>query len=139
MIGRMPMSLIMSRRHSFGLTRFLHATVSTSLENGSSRAPAASSFEYQIAAGRKCTFPRHGFARVMHRSKPPEDRGRRECRVQAAPMARLQQKTQAAVTTGKAGATGIPCAMGLRLIACSPWCPGFDSHHRQAKHLFRAT
>src|SRR5689334_3854083 len=28
-----------------------------------------------------------------------------ECRVQAAPMARLQQKKQAAVTTGKAGAT----------------------------------
>jgi hypothetical protein len=26
-------------------------------------------------------------------------------------MARLQQKKQAAVTTGKAGATGIPCAM----------------------------
>jgi len=29
----------------------------------------------------------------------------------AAPMARLQQKTQAAVTTGTAGTTGIPCAM----------------------------
>jgi hypothetical protein len=26
-------------------------------------------------------------------------------------MARLQTKKQAAVTTGKAGATGIPCAM----------------------------
>jgi hypothetical protein len=43
-------------------------------------------------------------------------------------MARLQQKMQAAVTTGKAGATGIPCAMVLRLIARSPRCPGFDSH-----------
>jgi hypothetical protein len=31
-------------------------------------------------------------------------------------MARLQQKTQAAVTTGLAGSTGIPCAMVLRLI-----------------------
>jgi hypothetical protein len=31
--------------------------------------------------------------------------------VQAAPMARLQKKMQAAETTGKAGATGIPCAM----------------------------
>ncbi len=31
----------------------------------------------------------------------------------AAPMARLQQKTQAAVTTGKAETTGIPCAMVL--------------------------
>jgi hypothetical protein len=28
-------------------------------------------------------------------------------------MARLQQKTQAAVTTGLAGSTGIPCAMVL--------------------------
>jgi hypothetical protein len=40
-------------------------------------------------------------------------------------MARLQQKKQAAVTTGKAGATGIPCAMVLRLIARSPGVPGF--------------
>jgi hypothetical protein len=31
----------------------------------------------------------------------------------ASPMARLQQKKQAAVTTGGAGSTGIPCAMVL--------------------------
>src|SRR5580692_10697860 len=31
-------------------------------------------------------------------------------------MARLQQKKQAAVTTGRAGSTGIPCAMVLRVI-----------------------
>jgi len=37
---------------------------------------------------------------------PSEMRGRRECRVMASPMARLQQKTQAAVTTGLAGSTG---------------------------------
>jgi|SRR6266436_10430068 len=42
-----------------------------------------------------------------------ENRGRRECRVLAAPMARLQQKKQAAVTTGLAKATGIPCANGF--------------------------
>jgi hypothetical protein len=30
-------------------------------------------------------------------------------------MARLQQKKQAAVTTGSAGSTGIPCAMGYAL------------------------
>ena len=40
-------------------------------------------------------------------------RGRRECRVMASPMARLQQKKQAAVTTGSARSTGIPCAMVL--------------------------
>jgi hypothetical protein len=56
--------------------------------------------------------------------------------MQAAPMARLQQKKQAAVTTGKAGTTGIPCAMVLRLIARSPRTPartpGFDCLRRLA-------
>ena len=40
-------------------------------------------------------------------------------------MARLQNKKQAAVTTGSAGSSGIPCAMVLTLIARSPWRPGF--------------
>jgi hypothetical protein len=40
-------------------------------------------------------------------------------------MARLQQKTQAAVTTGLAGSTGIPCAMVLRLIRAFLGVPGF--------------
>src|SRR5258708_20943803 len=44
---------------------------------------------------------------------PSLEQGRRECRVKASPMARLQQKKQAAVTTGSAGSTGIPCAMVL--------------------------
>jgi hypothetical protein len=35
-------------------------------------------------------------------------------------MARLQQKKQAAVTTGSAGSTGIPCAMGYGLYEFSP-------------------
>ena len=38
----------------------------------------------------------------------------------AAPMARLQQKKQAAVTTGKAGTTGIPCAMVYGLCRALP-------------------
>ncbi len=41
------------------------------------------------------------------------------------PMARLQQEKQAAVTTGPAESSGIPCAMVLTLIARSPWGPGF--------------
>jgi len=46
-------------------------------------------------------------ARVMNRTCPPvEKRGHRECRVMASPMARLQQKKQAAVTTGSAVSTG---------------------------------
>jgi hypothetical protein len=47
-------------------------------------------------------------------------RGRRECRVMTSPMARLQQKKQAAVTTGRAGSTGIPCAMVYGLYRALP-------------------
>jgi hypothetical protein len=40
-------------------------------------------------------------------------------------MARLQQKKQAAVTTGSArSATGTPCAMVLRLIRALSGVPG---------------
>jgi hypothetical protein len=60
------------------------------------------------------------YARVLHRMSLSKCRGRRECRVKASPMARLQEKKQAAVTTGSAKSSGIPCAMVLRLIACSP-------------------
>jgi hypothetical protein len=52
----------------------------------------------------------------------------------ASPMARLQQKTQAAVTTGLAGSTGTPCAMAYGLYAFSP-VSGLDSHRRPAKRL----
>jgi hypothetical protein len=34
-------------------------------------------------------------------------------------MARLQQKKQAAVTTGLAGSTGVPCAMAYGLYVIS--------------------
>ena len=40
-------------------------------------------------------------------------------------MARLQQSKQAAVTTGKAGATGIPCAMVYGLSRALLGVPGF--------------
>ncbi|WP_316196230.1 MULTISPECIES: hypothetical protein [unclassified Bradyrhizobium] len=42
-------------------------------------------------------------------------------------MARLQQKKQAAVTTGSAGSSGIPCAMGYDLYAISR-CAGLFGH-----------
>src|SRR6185437_16826492 len=58
------------------------------------------------------------------------ERGRGECRVMASPMARLQQKKQAAVTTGSAGSSDIPRATVLRLIPRSPWSAGLDSLHR---------
>jgi hypothetical protein len=40
-------------------------------------------------------------------------------------MARQQQKKLAAVTTGSAGSSGIPCAMALRLIRDLLGGPGF--------------
>jgi len=40
-------------------------------------------------------------------------------------MARLQTKKQAAVTTGSAASTGIPCAMVLTLLRALPGVPGF--------------
>jgi hypothetical protein len=39
-------------------------------------------------------------------------------------MARLQQKKQAAVTTGSAKSSGLPCAMVLTVTSCSPRGPG---------------
>jgi hypothetical protein len=67
-----------------------------------------------------------------------EVRGRRECRMLAAPMARLQQKKQAAVTTGSAGTTGIPRAMVLTAASCSPWSAGLDSLHRSQVRRLQA-
>jgi hypothetical protein len=51
---------------------------------------------------------------------PPEIRGRREDRALASPMARLQQRKQAAVTTGLAETPGLPCAMVYGLYEVSP-------------------
>jgi hypothetical protein len=48
------------------------------------------------------TFSRRILRPSYPLGSPSSDRGRRECRELAAPMARLQQKTQAAVTTGSA-------------------------------------
>ena len=66
-----------------------------------------------------------GYARVLLDITLRKPRGRRECRVKASPMARLQNKKQAAVTTGSAKSSGIPCAMVLRLIRDLPGEPGF--------------
>jgi hypothetical protein len=53
-------------------------------------------------------------------------------------MARLQQKKQAAVTTGSAKSSGIPCAMVLTLISRSPWGPGFLAPIAREHHSLRA-
>jgi hypothetical protein len=48
------------------------------------------------------------FARELSHASPSRLKGRRECRATASPMARLEAKKQAAVTTGSAGSSGIP-------------------------------
>jgi hypothetical protein len=58
--------------------------------------------------------------RVLLKYSPSPTRGRRECRALASPMARLREKMQAAGTTGSAETSGIPCAMGLRIIRDLP-------------------
>src|ERR1700719_1984151 len=51
-----------------------------------------------------------------------ENRGRRECRMRSAPAAACAKSTR--VSNHRYAATGIPCAMVLRLISCSPREPG---------------
>ena len=61
----------------------------------------------------------------------PRKRGRRECRVQAAPMARLQQGKQAGSHHRSSQYNRHSLRDGLRLIARSPRRPGFDCLRRQ--------
>jgi hypothetical protein len=49
-------------------------------------------------------------------------------------MARLQQKKQAAVTTGSAGSTGIPRAMAYGLYVISS-VSGLFSHRRFSRNV----
>ena len=55
----------------------------------------------------------------MHQRRPQKGRGRRECRVLAAPMARLQQNAGGS-TTGSAETTRHSPRDGLRLIRDLP-------------------
>ena len=66
-------------------------------------------------------------ARVMRQPCPSKDRGRRESRVRAAPAVSCAKCAQehAHEHTGSAEASGLPCAMVLRLIARSPRRTGF--------------
>jgi hypothetical protein len=67
-------------------------------------------------------------ARVMALSTLGKRRGRRECRVTTSPMARLQQKTQAAVPQVKSDQPDIPCAMVLTAYGVrAPARPAFVS------------
>jgi hypothetical protein len=64
-------------------------------------------------------------ARGMHGPCPStKSRGRRECRVKASPMARLQKKNAGGRYHRCCRSTGIPCAMVLTLIRSLPGAPG---------------
>ena len=58
-------------------------------------------------------------------------RGRRECRVKASPMARLQQRKQAAVTTGQAEHPAFPARWAYELYVISPGTGSFVPVSRQ--------
>jgi hypothetical protein len=65
-------------------------------------------------------FSRRGRARAIAKFTLVKDRGRRECRELAAPMARLQNKKQAAVTTGSAKITRHSLRNGFTGYTYSP-------------------
>src|SRR6202000_1502876 len=55
-----------------------------------------------------------------------ENRGRRECRVHDAPVAtRAKENDARRLNTGPPKSSGIPCAMGLRLLRALPGEPAF--------------
>ena len=65
-----------------------------------------------------------------------EGGGRRERRVLVAPIARLQRKKQAAVTTGTPKQSGAPCAMVYGLFR-APRSAGLDSLRRLSMMIGR--
>jgi hypothetical protein len=87
--------------------------------------------------GCRSAFSPHDVPELCWISPSKFERGRRECRVLAAPMARQQIEKLAAVTTGSAKTSGIPCAMVLRLTSYSPRGTGLVCPRRQQDHLSR--
>ena len=78
-------------------------------------------------------IPAAGSARVMLRSCPSKSRGRRECRMLAAPAALCARVESTQVSHYRsAGTVRHSPRDGLRLTPRSPWCTGLDSHHRPA-------
>ena len=73
---------------------------------------------------RKCrhesSFSRRAASEFSFQHTLIGNRGRREGRVIAAPMAPVRKKMHGAGTTGTSRSTGLPCAMGLRLIRDLP-------------------
>ena len=72
-------------------------------------------------------FPRRDRARVVHQSRPPEVRGRRECRVKASPMAPVHNKKHGEGTTGEGGNI-----LGLKRSSQHSRYGGCDGHSKEA-------
>ena len=75
-------------------------------------------------------------ARALRQPRPSSMRGRRECRVHAAPIASFAKtkRQTSVVTTGWPKHSGTPCTMVLQLIARSPRSTGLASLRRLRIH-----
>jgi hypothetical protein len=80
-------------------------------------------------------IPAAGNARVMHRSCPSEREGAGNagCRPHPQPRVQIKRSTRASSPQVRRTHSGIPCAMVLRLIPCSPRGTGLVSPRRTAK------
>jgi hypothetical protein len=92
--------------------------------------------------GRSCrsqgvAFSRRGASEFFNQHTLITKRGRREGRVSADTHGPRATRKARGRTTGSAGTSGLPCAMVLRLIACSPRGPGFLATvtRKMPKHL----
>ena len=76
-------------------------------------------------------LPAAGFARVVALARRPKSEGAGNAGCLSHPQPCVQvKKARKQVTTGTPKQSGIPCAMVLRLISCSPRSAGLDSLRR---------
>src|SRR5580693_5309064 len=67
---------------------------------------------------------------------PSENRGRRECRVHAAPTAlRANEKDAREANTGTPKSPRHSLRNGFTAAPCSSWCAGLFSHHRSRRDI----
>ena len=93
------------------------------LRGSPSGASAPQGSHLRMTGRHKFAFSRRDFARALHIPCPhPRSRGRRECRVRAAPAVSCARNCAfgAHEHTGQRKHSDIPCAMALRLTSCSP-------------------
>ena len=121
-----------SCRRSAGRERFASIAISTSLSATNAERLLQTMTEDTTSHSRDALRPR--FAGNF----PPSDiRGRRECRMRAAPAisCAIVQQECAHEHTGQRRTSDIPCAMALRLISCSPQSGRARCHCRSSEAL----